>query len=430
MTFEKNEHKDIAVIGAGPVGMLAALNLAHKGYSVCLIGPAVDTDELRTTALMMPAIHMLQKLNIWNIVKSHAAALSFIRIIDITSRIIRAPTVNFSSAEIGEEAFGYNIPNVELNNALVASVAHTPNIKRFFSSAHFFHHQPNHIHVTLADGGVVQASLIVAADGRDSRTREAADINVKKWNYPQTALVLNFSHDLSHQNTSTEFHTESGPFTQVPLPGHRSSLVWVVNPSRAEELLRLESKVIAKVIEEQMQSMLGKLTLETPIQAWPLSGLISQRFAANRTILVGEAAHVFPPIGAQGLNLGFRDIQTLIDILPNKISDFNSKKIVAHYNKCRKPDILIRSGSVHMFNSALISNMLPVHIIRSFGLGLLRNCSPLRNLFTREGIYPGYGLKKIMQTFPIKSHKQESSIFFSVLVKDRDSEMISKSSLF
>lgn len=406
MTFEKNEYKDIAIIGAGPVGMLAALSLANRGYSVCLVGPPSHANELRTTALMMPAIRVLQKLNIWNILKGHAAALSFIRIIDITSRIVRAPTVNFSSAEIGEEAFGYNIPNIELNNALVHSIMHTPNITRIVSSAKSFHYQKSHICVTLTDGSVIQTSLVIAADGRHSLTRAAAGIGVKQWDYSQIALVLNFSHDFSHQNTSTEFHTENGPFTQVPLTGHRSSLVWVVNPPRAEELLNIDSKVVAKIIEEQMQSMLGKLTLETPIQAWPLSGLISHRFAANRTILVGEAAHVFPPIGAQGLNLGFRDVQTLVDILPNQISCSNFETIVAYYNKYRKSDILIRSGAVHMLNSALLSNMLPVHIMRSVGLGLLRNCSPLRNLFMRKGMHPSYGFKKNYANTPQKSPKQ------------------------
>ncbi|MBB5073046.1 2-octaprenyl-6-methoxyphenol hydroxylase [Bartonella callosciuri] len=406
MTFKTKQHKDIAIIGAGPVGMLAALSLAHKSYSVFLIGPHAHTDELRTTALMMPAIRTLQKLNIWNILKCHAAALSFIRIIDITSRIVRAPTVNFCSAEIGEEAFGYNIPNVDLNNALIESVTQTPNIVRLVSSAKSFHYQENHVCITLVDDRVIQTSLVVAADGRHSLTRAAAGIGVKQWNYPQKALVLNFSHDFSHKNTSTEFHTEQGPFTQVPLPGKRSSLVWVVSPSRAEKLLNMEAKTIAKVIEDQMQSMLGTLTLETPIQVWPLSGLIAHHFAANRTILVGEAAHVFPPIGAQGLNLGFRDVQALIDILPGKISDFNSQMIVAHYNRCRQPDIWIRSGAVHTLNSVLLSNMLPVHIMRSVGLGLLRNCSPLRNLFMRKGMYPDYGFKEIMQIFPTKTPKK------------------------
>ncbi|MET3590303.1 2-octaprenyl-6-methoxyphenol hydroxylase [Bartonella silvatica] len=405
MKLEENEHKDFAVIGAGPVGMLAALSLAYRGHSVFLIGPFPHADELRTTALMMPAIRTLQKLNIWDILKSYAAALSFIRIIDITSRIVRAPTLNFSSAEIGEEAFGYNIPNIKLNNALIDSIAHTPSIIRFVSPAKSFHYQKNHVCITLADGRLIQVSLVIAADGRHSLARTAAGIGVKQWNYPQKALILNFSHDFSHKNTSTEFHTENGPLTQVPLPGKKSSLVWVVNPSHAEELLSTGSKEIAKIIENQMQSMLGALTLETSVQAWPLSGLISHHFAARRTILVGEAAHVFPPIGAQGLNLGFRDVQTLINILSTKISSYNPEMIMAYYNKYRKPDILMRSGAVHALNSALLSNMLPVHIMRSVGVGLLRNCSPLRNLFMREGMYPGYGFREMMQIFSTKLSK-------------------------
>ncbi|AQX19840.1 UbiH/UbiF family hydroxylase [Bartonella sp. WD16.2] len=396
MIFEKNEHRDVAVIGAGPVGMLAALSLAQKGYTVFLIGPPTRVNELRTTALMMPAIHALQRLNIWETVKSHAAALSLMRIIDATSRIVRAPTVNFCSSEIGKKAFGYNIPNLKLNNALMNAIECTSGVIRFFSLAKSFHHRQDHVNITLSDGKIIQVSFIVAADGCHSPTRVAAGIRVKQWNYPQTALILNFAHKLPHQNISTEFHTEDGPFTQVPLPGNTSSLVWVTNPSRAKKLLNMQSRAIAKVIEDQMQSILGEITVKTAVQTCPLFGLIPHCFAANRTILVGEAAHVFPPIGAQGFNLGFRDIQTLIDILPNQISNSNFKTIIAQYNWRRKPDIFIRSGFVHTFNYTLLSNMLPVHIIRSVGFELLRNFSSLRNLLMREGIHPGDGLKAIM----------------------------------
>ncbi|MBA9082225.1 MULTISPECIES: UbiH/UbiF family hydroxylase [Bartonella] len=396
MIFEKNEYRDVAVIGAGPVGMLAALSLAHKGYTVFLIGPPTRVDELRTTALMMPAIHALQRLNIWETVKSHAAALSLMRIVDATSRVVRAPTVNFCSSEIGKKAFGYNIPNLKLNNALMDAIEHTSGIIRFFSLAKSLHHEQDHVNITLSDGRVIQASFVVAADGCHSPTRAAAGIGVKQWNYPQTALILNFAHKLPHQNISTEFHTEDGPFTQVPLPGNTSSLVWVTNPSRAKELLDMQPKTIAKVIEGQMQSMLGEVTVKTAIQTCPLWGLIPHCFAANRTILVGEAAHVFPPIGAQGFNLGFRDVQTLVDILPNQISNSNFKTIIAQYNRRRKSDVFIRSGFVHTLNHTLLSNMFPVHIVRSVGLELLRNFSPLRNLLMREGMHPGDGLKAII----------------------------------
>ncbi|MCL6229882.1 UbiH/UbiF family hydroxylase [Bartonella bilalgolemii] len=403
MISKKNMHQNIAVVGASQIGMLAALNLARKGHSVSLIGPPAKIDELRTTAIMMPTIRMLQTLSIWDTIKCHAAALSSIRIIDITSQIVRAPTVNFRSTEIGEKAFGYNIPNLKLNDALINTIKHTPNITRFFSLAKDFDHQKDHICITLEDRQVIKASLAIAADGRYSPTRAAAGINIKQWNYPQTALVFNFSHNLPHQNISTEFYTKDGLFTQVPLPGNKSSLVWIGNSSRAKELLNMKLEAVAKIIENQMQSILGEIKIETKIQTWPLLGLIPNLFAAKRIILVGEAAHVFPPIGAQGFNLGMRDIQTLVDLIPNEISTAISQKITANYNQHRKYDIFTRSGFVHTLSYTLLSNMLPVHILRSVGLELLRNCSPLRNLFMREGMGYGYSLKTIMNMFTTKS---------------------------
>ncbi|ATO57398.1 UbiH/UbiF family hydroxylase [Bartonella sp. 1-1C] len=403
MISKKNMHQNIAVIGAGQIGMLAALNLAHKGHSVSLIGPPAKRDELRTTAIMMPTIHMLQALNIWDTLKCHAAALSSIRIIDTASRIIRAPTVNFRSIEIGEKAFGYNIPNLKLNDALINTIKHTPNIKRFFSLVKDFNHQKDHICIILEDGQVIKALLVVAADGRSSPTRAAAGINIKQWNYPQIALVFNFLHNLPHQNISTEFYTKDGLFTQVPLLGNKSSLVWIGNPSRAKELLNMELEGVAKMIENQMQSILGEIKIETKIQTWPLLGLIPDLFAANGIILVGESAHVFPPIGAQGFNLGIRDVQTLVDLIPDEISTASLKEITANYNQHRKSDIFIRSGFVHILSYALLSNMLPVHVLRSAGLELLRNCSPLRHLFMREGMDYGYGFKTIMNMLTTKS---------------------------
>ncbi|ALE03784.1 UbiH/UbiF family hydroxylase [Bartonella ancashensis] len=398
MKFEKSKHTDIAVVGTGPVGLLTALSLAHKGYTVSLIGLNPYINELRTTALMMPAIHMLQKLNIWDSIECYAAALSSIRIIDSTFRLVRSSTVNFCSSEIGEEAFGYNIPNCRLNTALMHEILKTSVIKRFPSLAKSFHDQQNCTRITLSDDEVIYASIIIAADGWNSLTRKEAGIRVKQWNYPQKALILNFSHHLPHHNTSTEFHTKDGPFTQVPLPGKKSSLVWISHPTRAQEILNMKSETVNKIIEKKMQSILGTITVETKIQVLSLFGLVSNCFATNRTILVGEAAHVFPPIGAQGLNLGFRDVRTLIDILPNKENfNFNFNTLISRYNRYRKPDILMRTGSVHALDYALSSNILPIHVMRSIGFELLRNFSSLRNLLMREGMQPGSGLKTLMK---------------------------------
>lgn len=398
-TPTNKEKTSIAIIGAGPAGMLAALALANKGHSSILVGPETNSNDLRTTALMMPAIELLKTLDIWENLKPHAAALSTMRIVDGTKRLVRSPVVNFYSSEIGELAFGYNMPNVELNNAIAEAVDNCKLIKKVPLNATSYKHHANYVEITLEDQSIIETSLVVAADGRASEARKAAGIESRQWKYPQTAVILSFSHDLPHKNVSTEFHTEDGPFTQVPLPGNESSLVWVANPERANQLLGMGPKGLSEAIERQMQSMLGKIEVKTPAQGWPLSGIVPKSFAANRTILIGEAAHVFPPIGAQGLNLGVRDATNLVDAVEKSTGDCGDMTVISAYNRLRKPDIWMRTGSVHALNRALLSNLLPAQIVRSVGLELLRNFSPLRNFFMREGMHPGNGLRSAVKSF-------------------------------
>jgi len=393
----------IAVVGSGPVGLLSALSLAQRYEQIILIGPQLNLEDGRTSALMMPAIGQLDQLGLWDELEKRAASLSCLRIIDATKRLIRAPSITFRASEIGEKAFGYNIPNKELNAILYDKVKTSANI--IWHPHHVEHYQHNHDHVkvVLDTGLTLKASLIVAADGRNSPARASAGIKVWQWHYPQTALVTNFSHQYSHQNTSHEFHTAQGPFTQVPLPGLRSSLVWVLNPQEAKRLLGLGSQALACEIEKNMESMLGKISLDEtsqdwPPQAWPMAALALSQFAARRTVLIGEAAHVFPPIGAQGLNLGLRDIAELDGILCDETEDAGSDRVLTLYNRRRRPDIWARTGFVHALNRVLLSDFLPFQLVRSAGLEALRQWSPLRNWLMREGLTPGGGFKSCMPT--------------------------------
>jgi len=382
-----------AVIGSGPAGMIAALKLALVHQDIMLVGAEPAATDMRTTALMMPAIAVLQTLNIWQNIAPRAAALKTMRIVDGTTRLIRSPTVSFHAAELGEKAFGYNIPNTVLNSALARAVAQSPNIRRFDTTATAFAHAENNVQITLNSGETIETALLVAADGRNSAARDAAEIRVRQWSYPQTAVILTFAHELPHSNISTEFHTESGPFTQVPLPGNRSSLVWVCKPEKAQHLLGLGITALGMEIERNMLSMLGKITIETTPQTWPMGGVVPKAFAARRTILIGEAAHVFPPIGAQGLNLGVRDALDLAAAIAAHPADPGAEQVIRHYNRCRTPDIWARTGFVHALNRTLLSDFLPVQMMRSAGLELLRRTAPLRSLFMHEGMQPGSGLR-------------------------------------
>ena len=386
---------DIIVAGAGPAGLIAALAFAHAGFGVRLIGPEAGAQDRRTTALMAPSMAFLDQLGVRDTIVGEAAPLRTMRIVDVTKRLVRSGPVSFHASEIGEDAFGWNVPNAVLARELQKAVAAHPAIEWTKAAIREWRIGGDSVAAVPEDGNAVSARLAVAADGRNSPAREAAGIRVLRHAYDQAALVFNFAHTREHGFVSTEFHTETGPFTQVPLPGRRSSLVWVLRPERAEELAALSDGELSVMVEERMQSALGKVTIEPGRQVYPLSSAMPVTFARDRIALVGEAAHLFPPIGAQGLNLGIRDVRDLAEIAGRHTADPGAAAALDAYSRRRRPDIVARTGAVHALNRSLLSDMLPAQVARMAGLGLLGTFSPLRAFFMREGLEPGSGFSAI-----------------------------------
>src|SRR5947207_2179550 len=303
---EARQQVEVAVVGGGPAGLTAAIALGAAGIQSALISKALPSDN-RTTALLSGSVAALEALEVWPLCRAESAPLTAIRLIDDTARLLRAPEAMFRADEIGLEAFGHNIENRHLIAALTRRAAALPQLKRVDERVAALGPDAAGVTIRLEDGGSLRTRLVVAADGRKSLCRAAAGIATDHRSYPQCALTLNLTHARPHNGISTEFHTESGPFTLVPLPGLRSSLVCVVEPSEAEHLRDLDAPGLSAEIERRAHSILGKVTVEEGRRVFPLAIETARSFGCNRIALVGEAAHVIPPIGAQGLNLGLRD---------------------------------------------------------------------------------------------------------------------------
>ena len=220
MSAKLKDHQmaaDVIVVGAGPAGLTAALALAEAGLRTVLLGRAAPVDN-RTTALLSSSVLALETLGIWQECREHGAPLKKLRIIDDTRRLFRAPESRFSAEEIGLDAFAYNIENRHLVAALENRAESFATLTRIRENASSVDIGPDHVSVQTEDGQAITASLIVASDGAKSICRQAAGIETRGWSYPQVALTFTLTHSRPHDDISTEFHTESGPFTTVPLP--------------------------------------------------------------------------------------------------------------------------------------------------------------------------------------------------------------------
>jgi 2-octaprenyl-6-methoxyphenol hydroxylase len=372
---------DVAIVGGGPAGLAAALLARSRGRSVALIAAPRAGDE-RTTALLAGSVSLLQRIGVWPAINAEAAPLRRIRIVDATSRLIRAPEILFDADEIGLEAFGYNIPNSVLTEILGRACA-AQGVETISSAAGSIAPETDIVNVRAADK-TIAARLVIGADGRKSLAREAAGIEVDGWDYEQSALVVNLRHALPHNDTSTEFHTETGPFTLVPLRGNRSSLVCVETAEGAAHLSALPDEALAAEIELRSASILGKIEIDGPRQVFTLSGMRARAFAAKRIALVGEAAHVIPPIGAQGLNLGLRDVAELT--APLGAEDTGAPARLGEYDKRRRADVLSRTTIIDGLNRSLLTDSLIVQGARGLAIMALDRVPPLRRAVMKQGI--------------------------------------------
>jgi len=384
---------DVAVVGGGPAGLAAAIAIAQSGAKTALIAKRSVYADNRTTALLGGSIDFLQALEVWPHCKEKAAELRVMRLVDDTGRLIRAPEVRFSCDEIGLDVFGYNIENRVLASALEERASQFANLARFDEEAAAVNSGDDIVAIELASGRSLSARLAVGADGRHSLCREAAGIAVRRRELHQAALTFNVGHSRPHHNISTEFHTPQGPCVFVPLAGDRCSVVWVSETKEAERLMTLSDKELSDAVETRSHSILGRLHVESGRNRFPLSVEQTSQFAEARIALVGEAAHVLPPIGAQGLNMGLRDAAVIAEVVRDALTtgeDPGSPALLGRYASARRADVMSRTFAIDLANRSLLSAFLPMQSLRAAGLHLIGSFGPLRRLAMREGLAPSW----------------------------------------
>lgn len=401
---------DILVAGAGSTGLAAALAFARSGLETTLVGRIPPPLPGRTIALFEASVRLLDALGALERVKALACPIEGIRMIDDTDQLFPVPELTLRASEIDLPALGVNISNDELVGVLLDLVRASPEIK--FIDADIADYEVNGACAAalLADGRRLEADFIVAADGRNSRARAVAGIDVKEWTYPQVALTMMLRHEFPHDNISTEWHTRSGPFTLVPLPAredapHRSSLVWLMSVDDARRRLAKPREELEYEIEDYAKSEFGAMKIESDIGQFRMGGMQVSEHAKGRLALVGETCHIFPPIGAQGLNLSLRDVADLEDCLAS-VDLRNERELsraLIRYDRHRRADIGFRTNGVDVLNRSLIIPYLPVDLFRGASFIAVAALGPLRRAVIREGVLPHLVLPRMMR-HPVRAH--------------------------
>lgn len=392
---------EVAVVGAGAAGLGLALSLAREGIATALVGRHAPVADGRTVALLDGSVRFLKALGVWEAIAPHAAPLAELHIVDDTGSLFRPPPARFVATEIGLSAFGWNVESACLVESLRRQARAMPGLSLFESDADAFAPGEAAAELVLADGNRLAARLVAGADGARSKLRQAAGIKARDWSYPQAAITTILAHTRPHREVSTEFHTRQGPFTLVPLPGgHRSSLVWVMGEMAAKRLAALDDAALVLAIENQAQAMLGSMRIDGPRGLVPMRGMSLPSPVAARLALIGEAAHVFPPIGAQGLNLGLRDAAALRDAVVKVVADGRdpgSHDALAAFGRGRTRDARLRTLAVDTLNRSLLASLLPVDALRGLGLLAMTTITPLRRLVMREGVLPRLNAPSLMR---------------------------------
>ena len=384
--------------------MSAAIAFAQAGLHVAVVETIPAPDQLaskfdgRVSAISLGSKRLLENIGVWQGLAREAEPILDIRVVDAYSPFF----LHYDHSEVGTDPFGWIVENRHIREALFARAAelsshitiHAPARMADFSS------DGARIEATLQDGTLLGASLMIIADGRNSITREQAGFAVKTLPYDQTAIVCTIQHTEPHNGVAMERFFPQGPFAVLPMQGNRSSLVWTENAHNAKLLLSLPDDAFIEEIERRVGAYLGKITLTGARFSHPLALVHAESYIKHRIVLAGDTAHGIHPIAGQGVNLGFRDVAALAEIIEETHAlglDIGLETSLSRYTRWRSFDAVTMVGVTDALTRLFSNNIKPIALARRLGLAAVGKVPPLKKLFMRNAMGIVGDLPKLMQ---------------------------------
>lgn len=401
----------VCIIGAGPVGGTLACRLASAGVPCAIIDraplppmehPAFDG---RAFAIAAGSKALLGDAGLWDQLPAPSCPILDIRVSD--GRLGRPASplhLHFAHHEAGPDAapFGWMTEARSLRVALNTHMHALPALHVFAPAEATVHRDPSGARIHLNDGTDIAARLVIAAEGRNSPLREAANIPITRLPYRQTSIVCAIAHERPHNNVALEHFLPSGPFAQLPMSPddeagpHISAIVWTERTGIADRMLALDDARLGREIARRLGSHLGEIRLVGRRWRYQLSAMLAHRYVDTRLALVGDAAHGIHPIAGQGLNLGFRDVIALSDLLIsayNARQDLGAPALLARYQRRRRPDNLAMLLATDSLDRLFSNNSRLLRAARDIGIAAVNRTPPLKRLFMRQamGVLPHLG---------------------------------------
>jgi 2-octaprenyl-6-methoxyphenol hydroxylase len=388
-----NIDADVLIVGGGFVGLALACGLAESGLRSVVIeegdprAALAQSFDGRASAIALTSRRLLNSIGVWSRLANEAAPMLDIRVSEGSSRLF----LHYDHREVGDEPFGHMLENRVLRRALLERAEELPAIRLLAPAATAtLDRSEGGVEARLSDGTRIRAALVVAADGRGSRVREDAGIRVTRWAYRQSAIVTTVEHEHSHHFVAHEHFLPSGPFAILPLlPETRSSIVWTERADVAPAIMALDDIGFTGQLRERFGDFLGEVRPVGPRFCYPLSLQYAAAARGRRLALVGDALHAMHPIAGQGLNMGFRDVAALIDIIANEAAagrDPGSTAALAGYERWRRFDNVLMLAMTDALNRLFSNDFAPLRLARDIGLAAVNQAPPLKRFFMRQAM--------------------------------------------